>query len=852
MSLPPPRASSASSLCWLLCRLCSAPFRSSASATTPSWKTVPLSVFDFLLLQCSVDLIIHALTQSLNLRLTLPSLLLAAVHTQGLTSVSSSSSRASLFRLSLPSSSQVSASDSCSFRLPLLMLLESGLLSASSYSGSLLPPSALPCSVALRVSHHKCLPRSVSFQSPTSALTPVLELWSEKTDNHTRVQELHQNEKPRSRNSCKRAKDMANLINYKPWSNQLLSSFTTLLSKTNVLQTLCHIKEPSKAFRFFKWAHEMGFPHSAQSYFMMLEILGRQRNLNVARNFLFSIEKKSNGEVKLEDRFFNSLIRSYGEAGLFKESIKLFETMKSTGVLPSVVTFNSVLSILLRRGRTNMARAVYDEMLGTYGVTPDVYTYNILIRGFCKNSYIEEGFRFFKEMMSFDCDPDVVTYNSLVDGLCKAGKVFENMKNLQVPADSASYSVLIRSLCQRGDYDAAEKLFDELYENETLLSNYGSKPIAASYSPIFQYLCEHGKTKKAEKVLRQLMKRGTQDPLSYKTVIMGHCKEGAYENGYGILVWMLRRDFVPDFEIYDCLIDGFLLKDKPLLAKETLEKMLKSSYKPKTSTLHSILARLLEKGCVHESTSLIVMMLERNIRQNINLSTENLLLLFGSGLRDKAFQIIELHYKNGYRVKIEVVQFLCQRGKLPEACKLLLFSMEHHRNIDIDLCNSVIAGLCKINKVSEAFNLCYELAEKGLHQELICLNDLIAALEAGGRLKEAAFISKRMPRVDLKHDDRQKQLAKGLIEPVESLFEAGGKDTWVSIRKLLKRETEAAVTELSACISGFELDEETVERMQQSLRDYAKQIVANKAKEESGKILIRMKDRMPEDNINIL
>ncbi|RYR63106.1 hypothetical protein Ahy_A04g020901 isoform B [Arachis hypogaea] len=89
----------------------------------------------------------------------------------------------------------------------------------------------------------------------------------------------------------------------------------------------------------------------------------------------------------------------------------------------------------------------------------------------------------------------------------------------------------------------------------------------------------------------------------------------------------------------------------------------------------------------------------------------------------------------------------------------------------------------------------------------------------------------------------EKQLAKALIEPVESLFEAGGKDTWVSIRKLLKRETEAAVSELSACISGFELDEETVERMQQSLRDYAKQIVENKAKEESGKILIRMKDR---------
>ncbi|KAL4301159.1 hypothetical protein AHAS_Ahas17G0273000 [Arachis hypogaea] len=62
-------------------------------------------------------------------------------------------------------------------------------------------------------------------------------------------------------------------------------------------------------------------------------------------------------------------------------------------------------------------------------------------------------------------------------------------------------------------------------------------------------------------------------------------------------------------------------------------------------------------------------------------------------------------------------------------------------------------------------------------------------------------------------------------------------------KKLLKRETEAAVSELSACISGFELDEEKFERMQHSLRDYVKEIVENKAKEESGKILIRMKDR---------
>ncbi|XP_014502411.1 pentatricopeptide repeat-containing protein At1g02060, chloroplastic isoform X2 [Vigna radiata var. radiata] len=672
-----------------------------------------------------------------------------------------------------------------------------------------------------------------------------------------------QNARLRSRNESKTAKTMANLINSKPWSNALVSFLPTPLSKTTVLRTLRLIRDPSKALRFFKWAQQSGFSHTAQSYFILLQILGRHRNLNVARNLLFSIEKKSNGTVKLEDRFFNTLIRSYAEAGLFKESLKLFQTMKSVAVSPSVVTFNSVLSILLKRGRTNMAKEVYDEMLHTYGVSPDTCTYNVLIRGLCKNSMVDEGFRFFKEMASFNCDPDVVTYNTLVDGLCRAGKVriarnlvnamskkceglnpnvvtyttlirgycmkqevdealvvleemsgrgiepnmvtyntlikglcevhkldkmkdvlelmkdnggfspdtftfntiihshccagnldealkvFESMKKFQIRMDSASYSPLIRCLCQKGDYDMAEVLFDELFEKEILLSNFGSKPLAASYSPLIQYLCEHGKSKKAERVMRQLMKRGTQDGQLYNTLIMGHCKEGTYESGYELLVWMLRRDFLPDVHIYDSLIDGFLLKNKPLLAKETLEKMLKSSYQPKTATWHSILAKLLEKGCAHESACVILMMLEKNVRQNINLSTESLKLLFRCGQQERAFEIIDLLYKNGYRVTIEeVVQFLFERGKLSEACKMLFFSFKNHQNVNIDLCNAIVLNLCKTNKVSEAFNLCYELVEKGLCQELTCLNDLLAALEEGGRREEAIFISKRLPRLE--------------------------------------------------------------------------------------------------------
>lgn len=89
----------------------------------------------------------------------------------------------------------------------------------------------------------------------------------------------------------------------------------------------------------------------------------------------------------------------------------------------------------------------------------------------------------------------------------------------------------------------------------------------------------------------------------------------------------------------------------------------------------------------------------------------------------------------------------------------------------------------------------------------------------------------------------QKQLTEALATPVESLFDTAGSDTWASIRKLYKRETENAVSGLSTSLSGFELDQVTVNSMLTELKNYARRVVEKKAREEAGKVLIRMKDR---------
>ncbi|CAN6545870.1 unnamed protein product [Malus baccata var. baccata] len=89
----------------------------------------------------------------------------------------------------------------------------------------------------------------------------------------------------------------------------------------------------------------------------------------------------------------------------------------------------------------------------------------------------------------------------------------------------------------------------------------------------------------------------------------------------------------------------------------------------------------------------------------------------------------------------------------------------------------------------------------------------------------------------------EKKLSSSLSGPVEALLETGAKDTWALIRSLLNRETEVAVSEFSTAVANFELDNETVAKMKQHLKDYVRNVVETKAREEAGKIMIHMKDR---------
>ncbi|KAL8171645.1 hypothetical protein V2J09_023449 [Rumex salicifolius] len=87
------------------------------------------------------------------------------------------------------------------------------------------------------------------------------------------------------------------------------------------------------------------------------------------------------------------------------------------------------------------------------------------------------------------------------------------------------------------------------------------------------------------------------------------------------------------------------------------------------------------------------------------------------------------------------------------------------------------------------------------------------------------------------------KLTEALAAPVEALIDSASDVTWPSIRNLLQRETQSAVSGLSNDLSSFDMDEQEKEKMLAKLEHYARNVVETKAREEASRVLIRMKDR---------
>ena len=89
--------------------------------------------------------------------------------------------------------------------------------------------------------------------------------------------------------------------------------------------------------------------------------------------------------------------------------------MKEKGVLPSIVTCNSIIGGLCQSGKTDQAIDKLNELLGS-GFVLDETSYNTIIHGYCREGDVEKAFQLHNKMVENSFKPDVFMCNILLHG----------------------------------------------------------------------------------------------------------------------------------------------------------------------------------------------------------------------------------------------------------------------------------------------------------------------------------------------------------------------------------------------------------------------------------------------------
>ncbi|KAL7616376.1 hypothetical protein Lser_V15G02079 [Lactuca serriola] len=403
------------------------------------------------------------------------------------------------------------------------------------------------------------------------------------------------------------------------------------LGKFKVAATLDQSKrERNSALLFARQLKVFGFKHDVESYMAIIRLLCHS-GMGVRLNhlFMYVIDQNINRErvafeisdlleALIEEKLIKAvdvLVKVYASVGRFEEAMHTLSEMRSRGgLMVSTSTCNFVLKELIEWEKEHMVESVYRE-LKRIGLIPNVYTYEILIKGRFSMGRLEKAWNVFAQMREAGVKPnafiiafqtlkafrdlnepvDVFAYTCVIRGFVREGKIqdaedvlLNDMKIREVVPDADCYGALILEYLKKGDTAKTFDLCDEMK------SRLGIKADYVLMRCMIQYLCGVGSLDEALSFFKEFMQKSSKvfiDGVTFDLAIDAACKLGRMEDAMELVEEGMKGRKMH----YMTLIDGYCLRGEPWNALYMFQEMMRNGFRPDSTTCH-VLARGFQ-GC---------------------------------------------------------------------------------------------------------------------------------------------------------------------------------------------------------------------------------------------------------------
>ncbi|GAB2260121.1 hypothetical protein Droror1_Dr00010976 [Drosera rotundifolia] len=390
------------------------------------------------------------------------------------------------------------------------------------------------------------------------------------------------------------------------------------------------------------------------------------------------------------------------------EGFRLLQVMKSRGVSPNVVVYNTLLQALCKNGKVGRARSLMNEM-----PEPNDVTYNLLISAFCKQEDLVPALVLLEKSFSSGSVPDVVTVTKVVALLCSVGRlneaaeVLERVEGSGDTVDVVAYNTLIRGFCALGK---AKVGLHFLKHMETK----GCLPTVDTYNIMISGFCETNMIDAALDLFNAMETDGTQcNFFTYDILIRGLCFQQRVADAFKILELMEERKRGAEGHIspYNNIIYGLFQECRHKEAIEFLQNL-----------------RLLFPRAVDRSSRVLKFCEEGDL--------------------DSAKKIYEQMINEGSAPSVLVYSSLinafCKHGRVREAFELMNEMISSGYLPDPQIYNALIVVFCDQGKIMSAVKLVDDMVGRGFVPDVITYGALVDALRGNGELERAVGILQKM------------------------------------------------------------------------------------------------------------
>ncbi|KAF3652905.1 pentatricopeptide repeat-containing protein like [Capsicum chacoense] len=535
--------------------------------------------------------------------------------------------------------------------------------------------------------------------------------------------------------------------------NSISSQFTPQNASSLLFQ--CQFDKPL-VLKFINWARNRHF-FNLNCKCISAHILTRFKLYKTAQSLAENVAKFGDNKDNsvffcLRDTYhscrsssavFDLMVKSYSHLKMIDRAMDIFELAKSNGFMLNVLSYNSILDALIRNscnGSFELAQKFYDDMV-KFGVSPNVYTYNIMIRGHCGRGDMRKGLVVFDEMEKSGCLRNVVTYNTIIGGYCKIGKVdeaVELLKLMQVrnlDPSVVTYNAIINGLCREGRMEKTCEILEEMREK-------GLMPDEVTYNTLVNGYCREGNFHQALVLHSEMLRNGlSPDVVTYTSLINSMCKTGNLHRAIEFFDQLRARGLYPNDRTYTTLIVGFSQQGFMNEAYKLLNEMISNGFSPSIVTYNALINGHCAVGRMEDALRVTQEMEQRRLVPDVVTYSSIVSGFCRNRDMERAFSVKQQMVEKGVLPDVitysSLIQGLCAQQSLTEACELFQEMLREGLQPDKFTYTTLIGAYCANGDIKGAFHLHHEMIHKGFFPDVVTYNVLINGLNKQARTPEA-------------------------------------------------------------------------------------------------------------------